>query len=197
MLKDVAAFLAVNPREIVTLLVEGGVPADLLQSAMSDAGLDVSAWSIGEDHDAGDGGTWPTLEAMIDGGHRVVLLADVTGATPAWMLPLWTYVKETGRTFSSTASMTCDITRGPSTAPLFLMNEFLVDGEGGAPGPEGGPALAAGCDDPALSQVANAEPFFMSHVSLCTQVVGTMATFVSVDDFEEGDLFGVVHTATQ
>jgi hypothetical protein len=185
-LQDVSAFLAVNPREVVTLLIEGGIPADLLQAALAARGLDKVAWSKG----ATD--PWPTLDAMIGAGKRVVVLADVTGSAPSFMLPLWSYVNETGRAFTTVASMTCDVTRGASSAPLYLLNEFLVDGEGGDPASEGGLPLAAGCDDPSLAHVANADPFFTNRVTACTRARGIPPTFVSVDDFEDGALFWVV-----
>jgi hypothetical protein len=204
-LSDVSAFLAVNPREIVTLLFEGGVDAGQLAAEIAAAGLDASALA----HGPGD--TWPTLDAMITAGTRVVVLADVTGTPPPWMLPLWTTVRETGRTSTSPAALTCDITRGAAGAPLLLLNEFLVDGEGGsAVSPDGGtegtpeggseggaeagppPPLGAGCDDPSLAHEVNAEPFFQNRVTACTQQLGAKPTFVSVDDFEDGDLSGVI-----
>jgi hypothetical protein len=187
-LSDVSAFLAVNPREIVTLLFEGGADAGQLEAALVAAGLDGVAWS------PGDGGTWPTLQQMITAGTRVVVLADVTGSPPPWMLPLWTEVAETGRAFVSPASMTCDITRGSPSAPLLLLNELLVDGEGGSTGAggEGGLPLGPGCDDPALAQVVNAEPFFKNRVAACQQQRGRKPTFVSVDFFEDGDLSGAI-----
>jgi hypothetical protein len=125
------------------------------------------------------------------------------------MLPLWTYVRETGRAFTSPAAMTCDIARGGSSAPLLMLNQFLVDGEGGGPpvdaaaegGDEdasvaadssaGGP-LAPGCDDPALAHVVNAEPFITNRITACRQQLGAKPTFVSVDDAQDGDVWGVV-----
>jgi hypothetical protein len=187
-LQDVSSFLAANPREVVTLLVEGGVQAPLLQSALAAEGLDQMAFSKATSD------PWPTLDAMIATGKRVVVLADVTGTAPPWMLPLWTYVSETGRTFTTVSSMTCDITRGPPNAPLFLLNQFLVDGEAGAPSSDGGQPLSAGCDDPSLAHVVNADPFFTNRVTVCTQVHGKEPTFVSVDDFQDGVLLNLVPT---
>jgi hypothetical protein len=195
---DVSAFLAVNPREVVTLLVEGGVDAGALQSSLAAAGLDALAYS------KAIGDPWPTLRAMITAGKRVVVLADTTGAAPDWMLPLWTYVDETGRTFASPQSMTCDVARGAPGAPLFLLNQFLVDSDGattspadaGDAGNDGG-STAPGCDDPVLAHVANAEPFFGNRVNACTQERGAKPTFVSVDDFEDGDAMNVVHSLNQ
>jgi len=195
-LADVSAFLAVNPREVVTLLVGGGADAAQMASAITAAGLDAFALT------RATGDAWPTLLGMITSGTRVVVLAEVTGTAPAWMLPLWTYVRETGRQFTSPVAMTCDIARGSTDAPLFMLNEFLVDGDAGvAPptdaGAEAGQPLAPGCDDPALAHVAGAEPFFMNRVTACVQQRGVKPTFVSVDDFDDGDVSGVVRSLNQ
>jgi hypothetical protein len=175
-LADVKAFLDVNPREIVTLLLEGGVGADSLAAAIAAAGLDGLALPHAP------GGPWPTLQQMIDAGQRVVVFADTTGAAPAWMLPLWTSVAETGRSFPSTAAMSCDVTRGPATGALFLLNEFLVQPD------DGGPA----CSSPSLAHEANAEPFFLGRANGCATARGVKPTFVAVDDYDDGDVFGVV-----
>jgi hypothetical protein len=172
-LADVAAFLAVNPHEIVTLLIEGGVDARDLAAAFVAAGLDQSAMQrIGVTE------PWLTLEAMITAGTRLVVFADVTGSPPAWMLPLRDYVVETGTSFTGTSAMTCDVALGAVGAPLYLLNEFLVGADGGA------------CGSSALAKVANAEPFFGNRVSECTLAHGSKPTFLAVDFFDLGDVLG-------
>ena len=174
-LTDVRSFLDVNPREVITLLLEGGVDAGSLAAALTAANLDGLAFP----YEAGD--PWPTLGQMIAAGRRVVVLADTTGAAPPWMLPLWTYVAETGRTFASTSMMSCNLTRGPADAPLYLLNEFLVDPDGGNPG----------CGTPALAQEANAEPFFTDRTTACIAARSGNPAFIAVDDYDVGDVFGV------
>jgi hypothetical protein len=207
-LGDVAAFLAVNPREIVTLLIEGGADGPTLATAITAAGLDTYALA----RSASD--PWPTVQAMIAAGTRVVVFADVTGTAPPWMLPLWDYVAETGTEFTTPQSMTCDVTRGASGAPLYLLDHFLLDGEGGsgatldtgldagadsaldtgadAASLGAGAPLAAGCDDPTLAHRVNGEPFFTNRVTACTQQHGSKPTFVAVDDVDDGDLSSVI-----
>jgi hypothetical protein len=72
-LGDVSSFLAVNPREVVTLMFEGVVDAAELQAAIVAAGLDHYALSRAMDD------PWPTLHSMITAGTRIVVFADVTG----------------------------------------------------------------------------------------------------------------------
>jgi hypothetical protein len=174
-LTDVRSFLDVNPREVITLLLEGGVDAGSLGAALTAANLD----SLAFPYAAGD--AWPTLGEMIATGQRVVVLADTTGAAPPWMLPLWTYVAETGRTFASTSTMSCNLTRGPADAPLYILNELLVDPDGGS----------AGCGTPALAQEANAEPFFTDRTNACIAARSGNPAFIAVDDYDVGDVFGV------
>jgi hypothetical protein len=119
------------------------------------------------------------------------------------MMPLWTYVAETGTTFTTPQSMTCDVTRGAPDAPFYRLNDFLLDGDAGPAfavdtsvpdaAPNGtGAALGPGCDDLALARYANSEPFFMNRATACTQEHGSKPTFVAVDDFDIGDISGVV-----
>jgi hypothetical protein len=145
---------------------------------------------------------------MVTARTRLVVLADVTGSPPPWMLPLWTYVRETGRGFTTPAALTCNIARGAANAPLLMLNEFLVDGdagavvttgggtEAGADGEAGTPggSLGPSCDDPTLAHIVNAEPFFTNRVTACQQQLGAKPTFVSVDDAEDGDLSGVIRS---
>jgi hypothetical protein len=176
-LDDVRAFLAVNPREVVTLIVEGGVDATDLAAAFTAAKLDTLAISRSSTSDP-----WPTLQSMIAAGSRLVVFADATGSPPAWMLPLRAYVAETGATFSSTSAMTCNVALGSASAPLYLLNEFLVASDAGP--------VAGSCGSSALAGVANAEPFFDNRVADCTQQHGAKPTFLLVDFFEEGDVLG-------
>jgi hypothetical protein len=170
-LADVAAFLAVNPHEVVTLLIEGGVDAGALAAALAAAGLDQAALPR-----TGVTEPWPTLAAMITVGTRLVVFADVTGSPPAWMLPLRAYVAGTGTSFTQTSAMTCDVALGAAGAPLYLLNEFLVGDDGGA------------CGSPALAQIANAEPFFGDRITACTLAHGSKPVFLAVDFFDVGDV---------
>ncbi len=173
-LSAVSAFLSVNPREVITLLVEGSADAGDLAAAFSAEGLNSLALVRGATSDP-----WPTLEAMISGGTRLVVFADVTGPPPVWMLPLRTYVGETGVAFESASAMTCDVAVGSASAPLYLLNEYLVTSDAG---PAGKP-----CGSPALAQIASADPFFANRVSACAQQRGMKPAFLAVDFFEMED----------
>jgi hypothetical protein len=178
-LDEVKAFFAMNPREVVTLIVEGAVDATDLAAAFSTAQLDTLAISRSATTDP-----WPTLQAMIAAGTRLVVFADVTGSPPPWMLPLRAYVAETGTTFTSTSAMTCDVALGSASATLYQLNEFLVASDAGTD--------AGACGSSALAAIANAEPFFGNRVSDCTVQHGTKPTFLVVDFFDQGDVFGAV-----
>jgi len=182
-LGDVRAYLDVNPREVVTLFFDGGADAQVLASAIVSAKLDSFALARAV------GDPWPTLRHMIAVGTRVVVLANVTGTGPAWMLPLTTYVAATGTNFTTPQTMTCDVARGANDAPLFLLNHFLVDGPGGSSAAiDGGTPLAPGCDDPQLAHVVNTDPFFSNRVTACRQLRGVKPNFVAMDFFDDGAL---------
>jgi hypothetical protein len=180
LLGDVAGFFAVNPREVVTLLVAGGVDANALATAFHAAGLDTLALP----HASGD--PWPTLGTMIANGTRLVVFAGVTGSPPPWMLSLSTYVASTGSTFASTSEMTCAVATGAASAPLYALNEYLVTTDDASPD-------AGVCASSTLAQAANADPFFQNRVTACTQQHGSAPTFLVVDFCDVGDVQGVAH----
>ena len=178
-LAAIKAFLDVNPREIVTLLLDDvDAPVADVVSAIGAAGLDTLAY----EHAAGS--PWPTLGAMITSGKRLVVLArDLrgdadAGAPPSWYHGLLEQARETNRTSATVQDLLrCDLTLGDAGArPLTLVHEYLVvsGDSGNAPAPES-----------AATQV-NALSTLTSTRSRCREQ-GADVTFLAVDFFETGD----------
>jgi hypothetical protein len=71
-LSDVKNWLDANPSQVVTLLLTNGdnVPVSMFADAMTSTGLANYAYppgtTVGRDQ-------WPTLQELIDGGHRLVM----------------------------------------------------------------------------------------------------------------------------
>ena len=72
-LAEVAAFLAANPDDVVTLVIEDGIPAAETAAAFDAAGL------AGFVHAQRRLGPWPTLGELIDRGERLVVFAENEG----------------------------------------------------------------------------------------------------------------------
>jgi hypothetical protein len=195
-LADIAAFLAVNPREVVTIALFGGVAATDLASAFTAAKLDGYARA----HDRAQ--PWPTMSEMVDSGKRLVVLSDGPGGGPAWVLPIWEHAFATEAGSSSTITMDCSIAYGSKDNAIFIVNHFLgVEGLPTVPSGDAGvdAEADAGADAGATSRadaggaaVANAAPFFAERVSQCQKLYGRRANVVFVDDYENGNVVTVV-----
>ena len=169
-LADLAAFLDANPREVVSIIFESYVSEEATVAAFEQAGL------VARAHPQVPGQPWPTLGAMIEADHRLVVLSDnATGAVP-WHLPVWQHAVETHWSAKTVADFTCDPNRGDPANPLFILNHFLTN-------PVASKTLAA---------EANANPFFLQRALACQAALDHVATFVTVDFATIGDAAAVV-----
>ena len=126
-LDDIHDFLVTHPNDVVVVVNQDYVtPADFV-AAIGDAGLTKYALTLGDQ-------PWPTLRTMIEQDQRLVLLAENrAGAAPWYQLAYERLVQETPFTFKTpsqlidpaTLAATCRPNRGPSGAPLFLVNHWV------------------------------------------------------------------------
>lgn len=183
-LAQVAGFLADNPREIVTLLIDNRVPALDVAQALAAADLERSLYT-----DDPSGG-WPTLGQMVDADMRlVVFLNDAEGA-PLGYRSLTATVGATTAVAHSARELDCTLVSGPSAPSLILMNDFLVTDAGALAGAggEGGAANSGGRPDAALADTVNHEPFMSEALGHCVEYNGKPPSFVAVDFFDTSDV---------
>jgi hypothetical protein len=177
-LDDVATFLDENPREVLTLLLDGALPAKSLAAEFVAHNLD----ALAEPHDASD--PWPTLGEMIDSGTRLVVIAETDEAAeagPAWLLPRRDLVWESGNDWPSLSAMTCNPAVGDLSRPLYLVHQRLVEaGEGGAPADP----------SPKLAEEANELSIVTRRLQGCQKQFGHGPSFVAVDFSRVGDVVG-------
>jgi hypothetical protein len=201
-LADITAFLDVNPREVVTIALFGGVAAVDLAPAFATAKLDTYAHA----HDSAQ--PWPTMSEMVESGKRVVVLSDGPGGGPAWVLPIWEHAFATEAGSASTVTMDCSVAYGSQTNAIFIVNHFLgVEGLPVVPSGDAGSDAGADADAAASSgaaaahfgdpdgggaAVANAAPLFAERVSRCQKLYGRRAAIVFVDDYEIGNTVTVL-----
>jgi hypothetical protein len=71
-LSQIKSWLDANPSQVVTLLLTNGdgVPVSMFGDAMTNSGLANYAYSPGTTLSLDQ---WPTLQELIDGGHRLVM----------------------------------------------------------------------------------------------------------------------------
>jgi hypothetical protein len=169
-LEEIRSFLAANPDAVVTLIVQDEVsPADTA-SAFAAAGLTQYLYQ-------GDpGGTWPTLGEMIDHSERLVVFAENRGSRPPWYRPAFAAIQDTPFEFHSAAAMSCAPNRGPTSAPLFLVNHWVSN-------------IAP---DRSAAAVVNAREFIVRRARDCAAQRRRMPTFIAVDFSDIGDVVGAI-----
>jgi hypothetical protein len=169
-LEDVRAFLEVNPREIVTMVVETSLPAAEVAAVFSAAALDTQA--VVQSRAA----TWPTLGELIQSGKRLVVLSEGDGERPSWLLSLWDFAWSTSATLTAPEQMDCSLARGNRQNPLQLVRHYLVPDT-----PDGGAR-----EDSA--NIVNANPFLMDHLRACQVKNQRAPGLVAVDFYDVGDV---------
>ena len=179
-LDDLRDFLVSHRDEVVVIVNQDYVaPADFVE-AVREAGLERYAYAGPIDERT------PTLRSMIDSDRRLVLLAENhAGGAPWYRLAYERIMQETPFSFSRTAQLTspadraasCRENRGPSSAPMFLINHWITTD----PVPR-----------PSDSAKVNAYAPLLARARECERLRGRPPGLIAVDFYEEGDLFEVV-----
>jgi hypothetical protein len=173
-MKDVRAWLAAHPREVVTVFVQDMVsPADTAE-VFDQAGLLPYVYTPGSD------GRWPTLGPMIASGQRLVVLMENHGGgtTYPWLLPGFQWVQETPFHFRGPGQFSCRVNRGSPNASLFLLNHWITNKR----------------REVSNAAEVNARAVLLTRAEQCQAERGLLPNFVAVDFYDRGDLFGVVNT---
>jgi hypothetical protein len=118
-LGEVREFLATNPDDVVTLIIEDAISPAETAAAFDAAGLTSFLYT----HLAGQ--PYPTLGQMIHQGQRLVVFAEEEGPPPAWYANAFESIQETPFLFLSPERLSCAENRGDPKAPLFLMNHWI------------------------------------------------------------------------
>ena len=181
-LNDIHQFLVTHPGDVVVGVNQDYLkPADFVD-AIDDAGLSSYVFT------PPSGDSWPTLEEMIESGHRLVLLAENhAGAAPWYQLAYQRLVQETPYTFPRASLLTspadldasCEPNRGPEHAPLFLINHWVSTD----PLPKPSDATKVNSYEPLLARAKD-----------CERVRGLLPNLLAVNFYKRGDLFKVVDT---
>jgi hypothetical protein len=180
-LEDLRTFLVNNPNEVVVVINqdEGVTPTDI-EHAFGRAGLLDLVYR-------GPLGPFPTLRQMIDSNQRLVVMAENdAGDVPWYQLAYQHALQETPFRFRNADQLTdpaqldasCRPNRGPSTAPLFLLNHWVDT----SPTPR-----------PSLAAIVNAEPKLLARVRTCERIRDHLPNLVAVDFYRRGGVLAVVN----
>ena len=175
-------FLAVNPNEVLMLVIEDYVEPKDIADAVNESGLIDYVYKGPLDPP-------PTLQEMIDSGGRVVIMAEKEGGGSS--IP-WYHagydddlLAETPYTFKKPEALldpkrvadSCRPNRGPDTALYFLLNNWIDT----TPQPK-----------PSNAEKVDAKQALITRIRRCQRLRDMYATLIAVDFDQEGDLFDVV-----
>jgi hypothetical protein len=169
-LAELESFLASNPQEIVSLYLESTVTPAALESTFEAAGLGPYLFVP----TAGQG--WPTLNAMIASGRRLVVFNDSQKLSrPAWMLYLYDHIVDTDYNVWFSWDFSCKFYRGQASNAIYYLNHFV--------------ALPLESN----ARTDNDPDFVLARAHRCFAETGRRATVVYVDRFREGNVVGAIN----
>ena len=171
-MEQVRHWLAANPREVVTFVIEDNVtPADTA-ALFRRAGLMPYVYT------PRPGQPWPTLGEMVDADRRLVVMMERRGGgtTYPWLLSAFDRMQDTAYTNPTLASLSCDLNRGSPTDSLFMINNWLATFT----------ALVSS------ARTVNAYSRLMPYAERCQSERGQIPNFIAVNYYNEGDLFRVI-----
>ncbi|KAI9358611.1 PLC-like phosphodiesterase [Zopfochytrium polystomum] len=177
-----------NEREVLTLLIANGdfSAPGLFAAAFVAAGLDAYAFRPGSAKLAL--AAWPTFQALIDSGKRLVVFMDYKAdlAVVPYLIPEFTYFFETPYDVTSTTALAgCAIDRpagGSAAGAMYLINHFL-DYE-----------VVPGLDIPdvANAPTTNSAASIMAQVQKCLSLgYGRYPKGILLDWIDVGEAFAV------
>ena len=164
-------FLDQNPGEIFSVIFENDVADADTDEVLRASGLADYAYVHVK------GTPWATLRELIDTNKRVVVFLEQGGGTPAYLHRAYAdEMWDTPYSFTKKEEFSCALGRGSKSNALFLINHWLSNPFG----------------DIAYAREVNTTEVLGGRVTQCTTEAGRTPTFVSVDFYDVGDLFGVV-----
>ncbi len=163
-LGEVRSFLDEHPNEVLMLVIQDATtPADTA-AAIRRSGLDQRAYTLHP------GEQIPTLGDLIQSRHNLLVLAEKGGpGAPAWYGSAYQWFQETPYSFADAKAFTCAPNRGPSDAPLFLVNHWVADSP----------------PDPAAAAKVNSRAALTKRIEQCAKQRGLIPNVVAVDFAEK------------
>ena len=170
----VKAWMDAHPREVVSFFIEDEVTPDDTAKVFESAGLLPFTFTPTA------GKAWPTLGEMIDSNKRLVVLMQRHGggAQYPWLLQGFDWVQDTPYTNPTVADLSCTKLRGNADSPLLLLNHWLA-------------SFTSLVSD---ARRANSRDVLLPVARSCQTERGRLPSYVAVNWYDQGDLFGVVDT---
>lgn len=186
-LTAIKTWLDANPNEVVTIIWENPDlrPLSAFVSSYASAGLTNYLYTQTPDKSQ----TWPTLQEMITSGKRLVSFCNqATDPSAPWLMNTYDYMFQTAYENYNASSFTCTVDRPPTGdhGNMYVLNNFIY----GKPIPFG--TLVIEVPQPAQAANINSVSVLGTHATNCQNTFGTIPNFVTVDFYEQGDVFQVL-----
>jgi hypothetical protein len=168
-LAAIKTFLDSHPREVMSIIFESYITPEQLAGELGKAGL--LPYLHAQQQDL----LWPTLQAMIANGRRLVIFSEKDRGNPyPWLHHVWDHATENDWSNHSNSDFDTGYNRGDSTNQLFLLNHFITHKR-----------LGYGLEDSA--RVANKKEALRRHALAVWLEKGRLPNFIAVDFVEIGD----------
>ena len=174
-LAEIEGFVQTHPDDVVIVDIQDATtPADTA-AAIQAAGLGDRAYTLDPDRPL------PTLGDIVRSGKNLLVFAEGGGpGAPPWYHRAYEHwFQETPYAHPSIDDMSCGPNRGPSDAPLFLVNHWI----------------SVSPPDPAKARAANRQPVLEERIRRCHAERDRLPNVVAVDFANQGDLFKTVRQA--
>lgn len=165
-------FLQANPSTVLMMILENYVTDEDLQRTFAATATEQYAVTLKR------GEPLPTLQQLIDDGHRLVVFTEEppTGAV-AWLNDAFTYIQDTplGNRSADQLATRCARYRGTASSPLLMLNNWV----------ERFPP------SPTANRPAQTQAFLDARIARCAKARDMPVSLIATDFYEQGDLVSV------
>ena len=174
MLADIRSFLVTHPNEVLIIVIQDeGVPPEEIERCFKESGL------IDFVYRGGAAPPWPTLQEMVSGDQRVLVMAEHNSEGVPWYHDAFEVMQETPYRFHDPSEFSCEPNRGGTSGSLLLLNHWIET----PPNPL-----------PSNAEIVNAYDFLLGRARQCEKERGRIPNVIAVDFYRTGGLFDVVNT---
>ncbi len=173
LLGDIHQFMVDKPNEVITFILESYISAEDVNNALIASDL------IQFVHTQKKGEPWPTLQEMIKGNKRLVILSSENDGADFdldWHHYVWDFAVETDWNNKRRSDFSCDFNRGNADNSLFILNHFITE-----------ELIGTGLPDTA--ELINSNPYLLERCLECQEISGKIPNFLTVDFYSLGDVF--------
>ena len=166
-LDEFHGFLDRNRGEVLAVFIEPYVPADEIDQAFQDAGLDDQVVTLRRNEPI------PTLGQLVEENRRLIVFTENDGGDPPWYMDGFSFVQDTPLGATKVERTSCALNRGDRGSPFLMVNNW------------------ADVFPPKREANADflAEDFVLDRIRRCSAKRGLPVSLIAADHYDLGDEF--------